>query len=58
MKNTLILFVFGLFLLTQAQAQEVKGKLTVSGDSKKELWNSVKSEIHQVPLPIKKVKRK
>jgi len=37
MKNTLILFVFGLFLLTQAHAQEVKGKLTVSGDSKKEL---------------------
>ena len=37
MKNALILFAFGLFLLTQAHAQEVKGKLTVSGGSKKEL---------------------
>lgn len=33
----LILSVFGLFLLTKAHAQEVKGKLTVSGGTKKEL---------------------
>lgn len=37
MKNTLILAVIALFLFSNSYAQEVKGKLTISGGSKKEL---------------------